>query len=109
MLPDGLTLIFAAKARLLTVHEADGGNYECPNIPSRGPSLLMIVSEASANGHIDLKPSRWCEEVQLRCFEGIILMKLEQAVIISAFVRRMQTVKTKMELQSADPSNEGVL
>lgn len=75
VLPDALTLIFAAEARFLTVHEADGGNDECPDVPSRGPSLLMVVSEARADGHVDLESSGWRVEVQFGCFERIILVK----------------------------------
>lgn len=109
ILLNGLALISAAKARLFAVHEADGRNYQRPNIPSRCPSLLMIVSEASADGHVDFEPSRRREEVQLRCFEWIILMQLQQAVIVAATVRTMKTVKTEMELESAHPRDEGVL
>lgn len=69
----------------------------------------MVVREAGANGHVDLEPSRWREEVQLRCFEWIILMKLQQPMIVSSFVRWMKTVQAEVELQVSYPSHEGVL
>lgn len=58
MLPRGLIITPASITRLLTVHEADGGKYQAPNIPSTGPSFLMVVGERSADGQIDLEPSR---------------------------------------------------
>lgn len=69
----------------------------------------MVVRETRADGHVYLETSRWCVEVQLGCFEWIILMKFQQPMIVSSLVRWMKTVQAEVELQVAYPSHEGIL
>ena len=76
-LPLLLTKCHAAITRFLAIHKADGGQDKGPNIPSRSPTFLMIVSKGGTNGHIDLKPSRGSIEDKFGRSKRIILMQLQ--------------------------------
>ena len=87
-----------AKARLLRVHEADSGKYQRADVPGRGPAFLVIVCETGTDRSVDFEATRRRVEVELRCPEWIVLIKLQKSVIQPASICSLQSVETEVEV-----------
>ena len=86
-------------ALLITSHEGNSGHDHAADRPTRRPTLLVKVGKSGANRLADLEPATGRKEHEPRRCKGIILMQLQHSVVISSFIRAIQSEDAEVEVQ----------